>query len=258
MIPDISQIAAQPVNFSFNPNLIVKEINQIQDGFLKTPRSTAKIHSSNDHVMNSHHHYSSRQVNDSFDQYLSLEQPIRQTPAPHRFSARKNEMMSVSRNLQTDSYQFDNEEDFDSHFSLPKPQPQPTITPMHVSNLESSRFSHKTATFVNGSDQTFTPDGLQGIESGFGSLCGRNQLTDSLKLLDNPLTSSDMKLSQRYHHHRQDSEKLSPLAEKLLQQQAQQLKFLQQQIVNLQVNKNIPKVCVNMLTLQGDRAKSNE
>ena len=235
-IPDISQIAAQAINFSFNPNLIVKEINQIQDGFLKTPRSTPKLQASTEYtghmLLQNQKNNSSKQVNDSFDQYLSLDQPIRQTPAPHRFSGKKNELMSITKNLQTDSYQYDYEEDFDSQFALPKPQPQPIISQLQGSHLENSRFSHKTAAFVNGSDQTFTPEALQGAESNFESLYGKNQLMESLKLLDNPLTSSDMKSSQRNHRH---DEKLSPLAEKLLQQQAQQLKFLQQQILNLQV-----------------------
>lgn len=140
--------------------------------------------------------------------------------------------MSVSKNLQNETY---GEEDFDSHFTLPKPQPQPTIAAIQGNNLESSRFSTKTANFIGPNDQTFTPEALQGMESNFGSLYGKNQLAESLKFFDNPLTSSDMKSSLRNHNRHQDSEKLSPLAEKLLQQQAQQLKFLQQQILNLQV-----------------------
>ncbi len=144
----------------------------------------------------------------------------------------------------------DNDDDeidnFDSSYKLPKPQPRPQQL---VFGLDESKDSQKTGTFLHGNEQTFDQDAR-----GHNKL--QNLLSDSIKKMNPPIPTnhplqpspwdsdiiSNYAPSQSYgkvllkNLVSSSLEKLSPFAEKLLNQQDQQLKFLQAQILNLQVN----------------------
>lgn len=221
---DLDSFASKPITFSFNSNLLIKNLDQLQDGILKTPRSCARVRAQLDYTKSNNHQ---QYLNDSLAQYISFEQQLNQTPVPQRSLNQSNDPANVSQILQIAS---DGEEDFEQQFSLPKPQPHPIKNFYQSNTLQNS---HRTAKFVSTSDQTFTPEAFQGFESNLGSFCGKTKFTDSRGVFDNPLTASDIHEDKRSNN--QSSEKLSPFAERMLHQQAQQLKFLQQQIMNLQV-----------------------
>jgi hypothetical protein len=158
---------------------------------------------------------------------------------------------------------------YDANFMLPKPQPQPSM----IRNLDDSSNSHRTATFIHGNEQTFAQEGVQSkglngqtvLTESIRKWNGTSNL-NNLSLQNtsgsNSLAQSSGKKGHHSHnnshhshhsHHSHGSthssyhgkfyiyfynkieEKLSPFAERLLAQQNEQLKFLQEQILALQV-----------------------
>ena len=163
--------------------------------------------------------------------------------------------MNRLQNESVDTLQEDTGLDY--KWSLPRPQPQPCL------RADESKEMHRTAVFWNGNEQTMGSDALQMSCGTFGgSLMNRNVLTDSIKgskpvharsrsnapgSSHNNSETRGMYFDSRNNQSNQSDslnegshdKSISPLAEKLLQQQAAQLKLLQNQILNLQVMINL-------------------
>ena len=231
-----------PLSFYFNPSLVVKNLSSLGESLLTTPPHDSKSQYSLDL-------YPSQQsaTCDSLAQYLGTDNST--TKGRYSYAHPSgNQRQNSSGKRDSPSEQ---EEDGCSYqWSLPQPQPQPHL------RLEDSKHSHKTATFIYGNDQTFTPDAFQNSCGTFGgSFAGKSLLTDSIK---GPQQRSNGKhKAPRGCDHRTSNKKtnqstqsdslhetiperpseqtISPFAEQLLQQQSLQLRVLQQQIVNMQV-----------------------
>lgn len=214
----------------------MKDIANLHDSVLQSP---SKYKDLND----------SRQLPgmDSLEQYLGMD-----SASTIKCSECKSNCRGACRRGRQDESVDTLQEDagLDYKWSLPRPQPQPSL------RADDSKDLHRTATFWHGSDQTLDSNALQMSCGTFGgSLMGRNVLTESIKGAkpvhgrsrsnaanshnnsemrgyDNRINQSNQ--SDSLNEGSQDKS-ISPLAEKLLQQQAAQLKMLQTQILTLQV-----------------------
>lgn len=264
----MDQITYNPLSFYFNPNLLIRNTTDIHESFLKAPRLSSRSR-------NSFESCQQPVVGDLFEQYLGSEKNFSDYSEKNK-TKKQTYNQRDSQKFQSAQSEVDDEE-YGYQWSLPKPQPQPQLQPNP--RLEDSKDYNKTATFIHGNDQTLTADLLQMSSGTFGgSFFGKNVLTDSIKghhsnhmrsksningqtgqrlseTRDSKTNQSNQSdsFSDQYTGDRYNDKSISPFAEKLLQQQASQLKFLQQQILNLQVK----HVILSLLTYLNRMLYSN-
>ena len=81
--------------------------------------------------------------------------------------------------IKTNHSNYDDEEEtdnYDINYELPRPQPQPRLQGHNSHRFDDSKDSHRTATFIQGSEQTFAQDSKRD-----NKVLGQNILTDSIK-----------------------------------------------------------------------------